>query len=99
MPDIDSRHTAGAESRRWRRPGGGRSAGTRTHPASDTQPSTSRRPLRSRIAVEIQSNSSETSAAARRYTTDSGVLKQPDKQEPDFWPAGDMVDKLVRGHR
>ena len=79
-PGADSRHTANAASR-LRTLAGVHSADTRNPLASDRPPDTAGRPPRSQIDAEIRANSSETAGAARAYTTNSGVLKQPDKQE------------------
>ena len=79
-PGAGSRHTASAASP-LRTLAGVHSAGTRNPPASDRPPDTAGRPPRSQIDAETRANSSETAGAARAYTTNSGVLKQPDKQE------------------
>jgi hypothetical protein len=55
-------------------------ADRRTRPASDRRPDTAHRLPRSQIDAGIRANSSETAGAARAYTTDCGLLKQPDKQ-------------------
>ena len=63
------------------RPARARIADRRTRPASDTPPNSPDRLPRSRIDAGTRAYSSETAAAARRYTTYGGVLKQPDKQK------------------
>src|SRR5712691_13176742 len=59
----------------------GHTEDTRIRPASDMRPDSHDRLPRSRTDAEIRAYSSETAGAPRSYTTDSGLLKQPDKHE------------------
>src|SRR3982074_2999870 len=82
-PGNDTPHIASADARSCDRPGCARSAGRRTRPASDMPPSNPDRLLRFQTDAGNRAYPSETAAAARRYTTDGGVLKQPDKHKDD----------------
>src|ERR1019366_516882 len=60
-----------------------RIADTQTHPASGRRPGTVGKTLRWQTATGTRARSSETGGEALPpYTTASGLLKQPDKQEP-----------------
>jgi hypothetical protein len=78
---ADRRRTANADASRGRKHADGHSAGTRSHLASGRPPDTLGRPLRWRIDAETAPNPWETADAARPYTTNCGVLKQPDKHK------------------
>ncbi len=78
--DSGRRHTASVVVSPSRTRARGHIADTRNHRASDTWPDTAGRPPRSRTGAETRADSLEKAGAAPAYTTDCGLLKQPDKR-------------------
>jgi len=78
---VDIRNIASASGSPIRMRAGFHNAGTRSPPANGMRPSTVGRPLRSRTSPEIPARFSETPGAAPFYTSQCGLLKQPDKQK------------------